>query len=81
MTARQPRRTRRRQAPAATLPRPIAGAPLEPGASPRPIRGGTVRHRQHHVTTDYGYVHRDLLAVAGIGSAVIAFIVAMSFLL
>ena len=35
--------------------------------------------RAHHVTTDYSYVHRDLLTVAAIGAVVVAFIVGMSF--
>jgi hypothetical protein len=38
-------------------------------------------HREHHVTTDYGYVHRDLITVAFVGVIVIGFIVAMSFVL
>ena len=34
----------------------------------------------HHVTTDYSYIHRDLLVAAVVGAVVIAFIVGMSFL-
>jgi hypothetical protein len=30
------------------------------------------------VTTDYGYVKRDLLLIAAVGAAVLAFIVAMA---
>ena len=41
----------------------------------------TTAHRQHHVTTDYGYIHKDLLTVAGVGVVVIGFIVGMSFIL
>ena len=89
MTARQPRRTRRRVATAA-LPRPAAMA--EPmGAAPEPARSTPAavlapvprRHvppREHHVERDFGYVRRDLLLVAGVGSVVIAFIVGVSFL-
>jgi len=40
-----------------------------------------VGHREHHVTTDYGYVHRDLITVACVGVVVIGFIVGMSFVL
>jgi hypothetical protein len=40
-----------------------------------------MRHREHHVTNDYSYVHRDLLTVLGVGGIVVAFIVAMSFVL
>lgn len=36
-------------------------------------------HREHHITRDYSYVHRDLIAVGVVGAIVIAFIVVMSF--
>ena len=85
MTARQPRRARRRAAPAQPLPRPVAGALAEaetPAAeSHRAARHAPPRAREHHVTADYSYVHRDLLTVAGVGIIVIAFIVAMSFVI
>jgi hypothetical protein len=81
MTSPQPRRTRRRSAPTTSLPRPVAGAggnALKSAApAPRTAAGGP--HRQHHVTKDYGYVHKDLLMVTIFGTAVIGFIVAMSF--
>lgn len=77
MTARQPRRARRRT-PAASLPRPTAVAVDASGVESRRMSAG---RRTHHVTTDYGYVHRDLIAVAVIGGTVFAFIVAMSFVL
>ncbi|MCZ2108989.1 MAG: hypothetical protein LC118_05390 [Dehalococcoidia bacterium] len=90
MTARQPRRARRRSAPATTLPRPSAVAPdsddaIEAGdtfATPtarRSTRRTQFRHREHHVEKDYSYVHKDLLAVLGIGIVCIAFILGMSF--
>lgn len=75
-----PRRTRRRTAPAAGLPRPVAGGVEETSGVRGPGRT-QIGHRQHHVLTDYGYVHRDLLTVAGVGVVVIAFIVGMSFVL
>jgi len=91
MTARQPRRTRRRLAPANSLPRPAAATGTSEGdeerATPRAVaehplvRRYEVHKREHHVTKDYSYVHRDLLTVVGIGAVVIAFIVAMSFVL
>lgn len=93
MTARQPRRTRRRLAPANSLPRPVAtsGAATaeaddEVSASRATaehplVRRYEVHHREHHVTKDYSYVHRDLLTVVGFGAIVIAFIVGMSFVL
>jgi len=80
MTARQPRRTRRRNAPPAALPRPSA-AP-ETGVDSQ-VASRTARrasgHREHHVTQDYSYVHKDLVTVAFVGAVVIAFIIAMSF--
>ena len=90
MTARQPRRTRRRAAPANTLPRPVASLEgeaagsesaeqLEAAGSTSLRRPATVRHREHHVTTDYSHVHRDLAMVAIIGTLVVGFVVGMSF--
>ena len=86
MTARQPRRTRRR-APSASLPRPGVAAPAPPDepmtgsltGKPRSLRRPATPLREHHVTTDYRYIHHDLRLMLGIGIAVVAFIVAMSF--
>lgn len=91
MTARQPRRARRRAVPASTLPRPVVGASAEPdeaaaaeeNAAPttsgrRSARRHIQRGREHHVTNDYSYVHKDLLTMVGVGAVVIAFIVVMS---
>jgi len=73
-----PRRTRRRNVPATSLPRPaVAGTEDTPEA--RSAGRIQVGHRQHHVTTDYGYIRRDLITVAVVGVVVIAFIVGMSF--
>lgn len=82
MTARQPRRPRRRVAPAASLPRPVSGlddAAMEARSQLVRRSSDSLHHRQHHVNKDYSYVHRDLVTVAVVGSAVIGFIVAMSF--
>ncbi|MCE7927955.1 MAG: hypothetical protein DYG91_05565 [Chloroflexi bacterium CFX7] len=79
MTAPQPRRTRRRAAPGPSLPRPGAASPAEASAARQ--RRSISHHREHHVTTDYGYVHRDLIAVAATGAVTLAFVVGMSFLL
>lgn len=82
MTAQKPRRTRRRSVPASALPRPstveaeAAEADEDAPSGRQPV---TLRHRQHHVTKDYSYIHRDLLTIVGVGVIVIAFIVAMSF--
>ncbi len=82
MTARQPRRTRRRTLPPSALPRPSAPlAATAAGESAHGQRRTPARHREHHVTRDYRYVHTDLLTIAAVGVVVIAFIVAMSFLL
>ncbi|HEY5475624.1 MAG TPA: hypothetical protein VIK11_02815 [Tepidiformaceae bacterium] len=75
-----PRRTRRRNVPAASLPRPATGG-MEEGLDARRASSIQVGHREHHVTTDYGYVHRDLITVACVGVVVIGFIVGMSFVL
>lgn len=87
MTARQPRRTRRRAAPATTLPRPSASPADETDAaeatevqsSARRSGRRQFRHREHHVVKDYSYVHKDLLLVLGIGVVCIGFIIGMSF--
>jgi hypothetical protein len=80
MTARQPRRTRRRvAAPAAALPRPSALDSEVPTSPERAARRTPAHHREHHVTKDYSHVHRDLLTVLGVGIVVIGFIVGMSF--
>ena len=82
MTARQPRRARRRVAPPSSLPRPLT-ADSEAGESEhsRTVRrnAAALHHREHHVTKDYSHVHRDLITVAVVGTAVLCFIVAMSF--
>ena len=89
MTARKPRRARR-VAPS-SLPRPTAGdgaarrdaTVAAPAATPQAALSQSAQRRsaaprQHHVTTDYSYVKRDLLLVAAVGAVVLGFIVAMS---
>ena len=70
MTERQSTRARRRTS-AAPLPR---GGASETAALP-----AGRHHREHHVTRDYSYVHRDLLTVLGVGVVVLGFIVGMSY--
>jgi hypothetical protein len=87
MTARQPRRTRRRTSPGTNLPRPASGSPSDEAETT--VREASVpaarvprrqtRHRQHHVTTDYSHVHKDLITVLVIGLIVLGFIFGMSF--
>jgi hypothetical protein len=62
----------------ATVHDPVAAARARRAAARRPA---PAHHRAHHVTTDYSHVHRDLISVAIIGVFVIAFIVAMSFVM
>ncbi|MEX0784330.1 MAG: hypothetical protein WD557_16940 [Dehalococcoidia bacterium] len=79
MATRQPRRTRRRSAPATSLPRPTgaeAGTAAAGGATQSRRQVG--HHRTHHVTTDYRYVRKDLVSIAVIGSIALAFIIAMA---
>lgn len=81
MTARQPRRTRRRVAPASSLPRPLTGmddAALE-SRSQAVRRSSALHHREHHVTKDYSHIHKDLITIAVVGTVVLGFIVGMSF--
>lgn len=80
MTARQPRRTRRRAAPAASLPRPVGGldAAQQDQRSQSIRRGPNLRHREHHVTKDYSHVTKDLVTVSIVGTIVLGFILAMS---
>jgi hypothetical protein len=67
--------------PAVSLPRPTASSSDEqPSESGRGTRATSGR-REHHVTTDYSYVHRDLITVAVVGVVVIAFIIGMSYLI
>ena len=52
-------------------------------STPAPERAASRRTlgvRAHHVSNDYGYVRKDLMTVAAVGAVVVAFIVAMSFL-
>jgi hypothetical protein len=77
MTTRRPQRTRRRTAPAASLPRPAAEAASASQTSRSALRPS--RHRAHHVTTDYHYVRKDLLTILGVGTACLVFIFGMAF--
>lgn len=84
MTARSPRKPRRRVAPAAALPRPAAGD--GPAVAPEAARAAAALHRttaarEHHVEKDYSYVRKDLLLVAAVGTITAGFIIGMSFVL
>jgi hypothetical protein len=83
MTARQPRRTRRRDLPAESLPRL---RPEEERERRRLLRATSVagerRHiNEHHVVTDYRYVKPELLAITAVTAVTMAFVVGMSFVL
>jgi hypothetical protein len=74
MTARQPRRERRRSTAASNLPRPTADGSARRAPS-------SSRQREHHVTTDYSYVRKDLVLIAGVTAVTMAFVAAMWALL
>lgn len=80
MTSQPSRRVRRRQFTTAIQEQ---NAATRPGATPAPVRQSARRapasHRDHHVTTDYSYVHKDLLTILGVGVVTVAFIIGMSF--
>lgn len=87
MTARQPRR-RRRAVPAAALPRPSGAttahdmaedAPDVASDSARGARRHTPARREHHVTTDYSYVRKELVLISAVGLLSLAFVFAMYF--
>ena len=83
MTSQPSRRVRRRQFTDALQEQPPRPGSPAPASAPAPARTAPRRtlpsHREHHVTTDYGYVHKDLLTVLGVGIVTIAFIIGMSF--
>lgn len=88
MTARQPRR-RRRAVPAAALPRPTgttvaddvdAGTPEPATETARGPRRRAPIRREHHVTTDYSYVRKDLVVISVISAISLGFVLGMSFL-
>lgn len=82
----QPTR-RRRRLPTSNVPHqdrtPGASNAADTAAAvtPRYQRRVPGQMREHHVTTDYSYVHKDLLLVLGVTVVTTAFIVAMSFIL
>ncbi len=79
MSSRRPRRQRRRRDRASTLPRPGATPTPQPaGATPARISAQTPP--EHHVATDYRYVRRDLVVVAGVSVITLAFVLAMAFI-
>lgn len=87
MTAQKPRRTRRRAVPTAALPRPSTiereaaiADDYDDDTTANAGRPASLHHRQHHVTKDYSYIHRDLVTILGVGMVVLAFIVGMSFI-
>lgn len=76
MTMQQPTRRRRRD----TSPGSTQSA--EDGSRPAARRHTPVAGiREHHVTTDYSYVRKDLLLVLAVTVICSAFILGMSFVL
>lgn len=78
MTARQPRRTRRRNVPSESLPRL---RPADGSGPSAPTSATRATQRVHHVTEDYSYVRRDMMLVAAFSAVTLAFIVVMNFVL
>lgn len=83
MTARQPRRTRRRDAPAESLPRLHPEEAREHRRLLRRASSGGERRlaTEHHVLTDYHHVRKDLVTIAAVTAITTAFVVVMSFIL
>gem|GEM_PF-905337 len=83
----RPRRSRRRRVPRSSLPRPtrVATGELEEGAAASALPRRPLRvpqgPREHHITTDYGYVRKDLVAIAVVSAITFGFVVGMSFVL
>lgn len=75
----QPARRRRRTTPTGTA----STAATAERASRPPLRRSApvIGVREHHVTTDYTYVKKDLALVAVVTVITTAFIVGMSFIL
>jgi hypothetical protein len=91
MTQRQPQRRRRRNVPAASLPRPVSGAVEERSALPeqRPTTMAahaattarqSTRPREHHVQQDFSYVPKELVIVGAVSAISLGFIVVMSLI-
>ncbi len=79
----QPTRRRRRTSASPNSPTGATAASAQgTAATSRSTRRAPVTHvREHHVTTDYSYVHKDLILIAGVTTVVLGFIIGMSFVL
>lgn len=81
----QPTRRRRRTSASPNSPTgatATAASAQGTAATSRSTRRAPVTHvREHHVTTDYSYVHKDLILIAGVTTVVLGFIIGMSFVL
>ena len=81
MTARRPGRSRRRKAPAPSLPRPSGSeVGITPDSRPSDESGAENRIQVHHVTADYGYVKSDLVTIAAVSVVSFGFIFAIALL-
>jgi hypothetical protein len=81
MASRQPRRTRRRKAPADSLPR--IHPDRERARHDSESHAGEGRRsavREHDVTTDYRYVKNEMAIVAAVSAVTFGFIVVMAFI-
>jgi hypothetical protein len=82
MTSQPSRRVRRRQFTDALKEQQAPRSGPQPASTPAARQGprrNLSPHREHHVTTDYAYVRKDLIAILAVGIVTVAFIVGMSF--
>lgn len=79
MTARQPRRTRRRNVPGDSLPG-VRSSGRKPAQAGEAASGSPRALAEHHVTSDYRYVRKELGMIAVVGVATMGFILAMAFI-
>ncbi|WBL35636.1 hypothetical protein O0235_12760 [Tepidiforma flava] len=79
MSTERPRRRRRVDAPASSLPRPAAAPAGVAAPAARRPQPHHPQPRAHHVTRDYSYVRRDLLGILVVGLISLGFIGVMSF--
>ena len=80
MTARQPRRARRRNVPGDSLPRIRKGAETHPRGDAPVTTSRRLNQNEHAISTDYRYVRKEMAIIGAVTVVTLAFIVAMSFI-
>ncbi len=81
MAARQPRRTRRRNVPAETLPSVRTGRAARPEVAPGSAASQRTGQPEHEVTSDYRYVWHEMGIIAGVSAFTFGLIVVLSFII